>query len=110
MQLSAERALEDKLISTLEPVTGAGNVRASVTLDYDETATDETAEVYDPDKTATLAMQRTDQTTGAQPVAAGVPGTASNAPNTQALPAYRAKPRRPRRPRASRAPTAFRKR
>ena len=64
MQLSAEQALEDKLISTLEPVTGAGNVRASVTLDYDETATDETAEVYDPDKTATLAMQRTDQTTG----------------------------------------------
>ncbi len=91
MQLSAEQALEDKLISTLEPVTGAGNVRASVTLDYDETATDETAEVYDPDKTATLAMQRTDQTTGAQPVAAGVPGTASNAPNTSAtggLPVY----------------------
>ena len=44
--------------------------------------------VYDPEKTATLAMQRTDQTTGAQPVAAGVPGTASNAPNTQALPVY----------------------
>ena len=88
MRLSAEQALEDKLVSTLEPVTGAGNVRASVTLDYDETATDETAETYDPDKTVTLAMQRTDQTTGAQPVAAGVPGTASNAPNTQALPVY----------------------
>jgi flagellar M-ring protein FliF len=88
MRLNAEQALENKLVSTLEPVTGAGNVRASVTLDYDETATDETAETYDPDKTVTLAMQRTDQTTGAQPVAAGVPGTASNAPNTQALPVY----------------------
>ena len=91
MQLSAEQALEDKLVSTLEPVTGAGNVRASVTLDYDATATDETQETYDPDKTVTLAMQRTDQTTGAQPVAAGVPGTASNAPNTSAsggLPVY----------------------
>lgn len=88
MHLSAEQALEDKLVSTLEPVTGAGNVRASVTLDYDDVATDETAETYDPDKTVTLAMQRTDQTTGAQPVAAGVPGTASNAPNTQALPVY----------------------
>ena len=87
-RLSAEQALEDKLVSTLEPVTGAGNVRASVTLDYDETATDETAETYDPDKTVTLAMQRTDQTTGAQSAAAGVPGTASNAPNTQALPVY----------------------
>ncbi len=88
MQLSAEQALEDKLVATLEPVTGAGNVRASVTLDYDPTATDETQETYDPDKTVTLSMQRTEQTTGAQPVAAGVPGTASNAPNTQALPVY----------------------
>jgi flagellar M-ring protein FliF len=33
-------------------------------------------------------MQRTEQTAGAQPVAAGIPGTASNAPNTQALPVY----------------------
>ncbi len=43
MRLSAEQALEDKLVATLEPVTGAGNVRASVTLDYDATATEETA-------------------------------------------------------------------
>ena len=35
LRLTAEQALEEKLISTLEPVTGAGNVRASVTLDYD---------------------------------------------------------------------------
>src|SRR5580658_5068640 len=34
VRLSAEEALEDKLVSTLEPVTGVGNVRASVTLDY----------------------------------------------------------------------------
>jgi len=88
MQLSAEQALEDKLVATLEPVTGVGNVRASVTLDYDATATEETQENYDPDKTATLSMQRTEQSSGAQPVAAGVPGTASNAPNTQALPVY----------------------
>ncbi len=75
MQLSAEQALEEKLIATLEPVTGAGNVRASVTLDYDAAATDETQENYDPDQTVTLSMQRTEQTSGAQPVAAGVPGT-----------------------------------
>jgi flagellar M-ring protein FliF len=87
-QLSAEQALEDKLVATLEPVTGAGNVRASVTLDYDPTATDETEESYDPDKTVTLEMQRSEQSSGAQPVAAGVPGAASNAPNTQALPVY----------------------
>jgi flagellar M-ring protein FliF len=88
MQLSAEQALEEKLIATLEPVTGAGNVRASVTLDYDPAATDETEESSDPDQTVTLSMQRTEQSSGAQPVAAGIPGTASNAPNSQALPVY----------------------
>jgi len=88
MQLSAEQALEEKLIATLEPVTGAGNVRASVTLDYNPAATDETQESYDPDQTVTLSMQRTEQSSGAQPVAAGVPGTASNAPNSQTLPVY----------------------
>ncbi len=88
MRLSAEQALEDKLVATLEPVTGAGNVRASVTLEYDATAIDETEESYDPNKTVTLSTERTEQSTGEQPVAAGVPGTASNAPNTQALPVY----------------------
>jgi len=88
LQLGAEQALEEKLISTLEPVTGVGNVRASVTLDYDPDALEETKESYDPAQSATLWMERTEQTTGAQPVAAGVPGTASNAPNSQTLPVY----------------------
>jgi flagellar M-ring protein FliF len=88
MELSAEQALEQKLVATLEPVTGAGNVRAAVNLEYDAAATEETDENYDPDQTVTLSMQRTEQTAGAQPVAAGIPGTASNAPNAQALPVY----------------------
>ena len=88
LRLNAEQVFEEKLISTLEPVTGAGNVRASVTLDYDASASEQTEETYDPDQTVTLSMQRTEQTAGPQPVAAGVPGTASNAPNSQTLPVY----------------------
>lgn len=88
LELAAEQNLEDKLIATLEPVTGAGNVRASVVLDYDPSATDTTQEIYDPSQTVTLSMQRTEQVSGPQPVAAGVPGTASNAPNSNALPVY----------------------
>ena len=88
LRLSAEQALEEKLVATLEPITGAGNVRASVTLDYNPAETDETEERYDPDQTVTVSMQRTEQSAGAQPVAAGVPGAASNAPNSQALPVY----------------------
>ncbi len=86
VQLAAEQSLEEKLISTLEPVTGAGNVRASVTLDYNPAASDETQESYDPNQSVTLSMQRTEQASGAQAVAAGVPGASSNAPNTQAVP------------------------
>ncbi len=88
LRLSTEQALEAKLIETLEPVTGVGNVRASVTVDYDPTATDTTEETFDPDQVVTLSMQRTEQATSAQPVPAGVPGTATNAPNAQALPVY----------------------
>jgi flagellar M-ring protein FliF len=89
MELSAEQVLEDKLVATLEPVTGMGNVRASVSLDYDTQTAEETDESYDPAKTVTLSLERTEQTTGAQPVAAGVPGVASNAPNAQAaVPVY----------------------
>jgi flagellar M-ring protein FliF len=88
LRLNAEQVLEEKLVSTLEPVTGQGNVRASVTLDFDGAATEEMEETFDPDQTATASMQRSEQTTGGQPVAAGVPGTASNAPNSQTLPVY----------------------
>ncbi len=88
IELSAEQALEDKLIATLDPVTGAGNVRASVTLDYNTESTEETDENYDPSRTVTLSLERTQQSSGGQTAASGVPGVASNAPNTQALPVY----------------------
>src|SRR5579862_609062 len=88
MRLGAEQALEEKLVSTLGAVTGAENVRASVTLDYDDSASDQTQETYDPTQSAPLSMQRTETTSGGQLVASGVPGVASNAPNTQALPVY----------------------
>jgi len=88
LQLNAEQALEDKIIATLEPVTGSGNVRASVTLDFDPDAVEETREIYDPTQSAPLSMERTEQSTGGQPVPAGIPGAASNAPNAQALPVF----------------------
>jgi flagellar M-ring protein FliF len=84
MRLSAEQALEDKLVATLEPVTGRGQ-RARL----GDARLRSRGRRGDPGdlrsrKDGDASMQRTEQTTGAQPVAAGVPGTASNAPNTQA--------------------------
>ncbi len=78
-----ELALTQKLIDTIEPVAGVGNVRASVNLEYDRTSSDEVDETYDPTSSATLSMQRTEQSAGGQSPPAGIPGTASNAPNVQ---------------------------
>jgi flagellar M-ring protein FliF len=78
-----EQELAAKLIETLEPVAGAGNVRASVNVDYDSSTADEVDETYDPNNVVTLSMQRSDQTSGTQSGPTGVPGTVSNAPNVQ---------------------------
>lgn len=80
-QAAREEALSRQVIATLEPVAGAGNVRASVNVAYDTASSTETDETYNPNQTATLTLQRSEQITGPQPVPAGVPGTTSNAPN-----------------------------
>ncbi len=76
-----EQQLADRLIATLDPVAGRDNIRASVNVDYDISSSDETQEVYDPKGTVMVSAERSDQSNGGQPRAAGIPGTASNAPN-----------------------------
>lgn len=88
LRLGAEQALEQKVVATLEPITGQGNVRASATIDYDSETLEETSESYDPAQSATLSMERSEQTAGGTPIASGVPGTASNTPNSQSLPVF----------------------
>src|SRR6201995_4365112 len=43
-----EQELAAKLVETLEPVAGVGNVRASVNVDYDSSTADEVDETFDP--------------------------------------------------------------
>jgi flagellar M-ring protein FliF len=76
----AEQAMEAKLVAMLEPLVGAGNVRAVVNTSYDQGAEERTDEVYDPALTATLSAEKTEQTNGSAAKAQGVPGTASNTP------------------------------
>jgi flagellar M-ring protein FliF len=73
-----EQELAEKVVETLEPAAGVGNVRASVNIAYDANSADELDETYDPAQTATLAMQRNAQTNGQAAGAWGVPGTTSN--------------------------------
>ncbi|HZZ40450.1 MAG TPA: flagellar basal-body MS-ring/collar protein FliF [Acidobacteriaceae bacterium] len=77
-----QQELASRIVETLEPVAGTGNVRASVNVDYDLNSADEQDETYDPAQTAALSMQRSEQTSG-QPAAAGIPGTASNSPQAK---------------------------
>jgi flagellar M-ring protein FliF len=81
-----ETAIAERIVDTLAPVVGADHVKSSVTIDYDPNSGDTTQEVYDPNATAVLASQTSeDQSTGAAPI--GIPGTASNVPSAPPTPA-----------------------
>jgi len=77
-----EAALSERLVQTLEPVVGAGRVRASVRMEYDLSSSEEQQETFDPTKTAALSTQRSEERSAA--AAGGVAGTASNVPDTSA--------------------------
>lgn len=78
--------LSSRLMSTLEPVVGAGKIRASVNVDYDRGTTDESQEKYDPTVSAVLSDQKSEDNSTGSAVTSGVPGTASNIPTKQPKP------------------------
>jgi len=81
-----ETALAEKIAQTLAPVVGSDHVKSSITVDYDSTAQDSTEETYNPAGSAVLSSQISQETAGdLQP--SGIPGTASNAPNSTGAPA-----------------------
>jgi flagellar M-ring protein FliF len=81
-----ESALAEKIVQTLAPVVGNDRVKSSITIDYDGTAQDSTEETYNPAASAVLSSQISQETAGdLQPT--GIPGTASNAPNSTGAPA-----------------------
>ena len=84
-QGDAEQAMETRLVAILEPLAGAGNVRATVNLSYDQSSEERTDEVFDPTQSAPLSIQKTEQTAGGSRAAQGVPGTASNTPAAAVL-------------------------
>jgi flagellar M-ring protein FliF len=77
-----ESTLAERIVQTLAPVVGSDRVKSSVTIDYDPTSGESTQELYDPNTTAVLTSQTSQETVGdLEP--AGIPGTPSNAPNSQ---------------------------
>jgi flagellar M-ring protein FliF len=82
-----EESYQRRIIELLEPVVGAGRVRATVTADLDFTQTEETRENYDPQKTAVRSEQTANDTRKGGDGAEGIPGALSNQPpNTSGAP------------------------
>lgn len=80
-----ETQLAERLVQTLSPVVGSEHIKSSITIDYDPTSGESTQELYDPNSTAVLSSQISQETVGdLEP--AGIPGTPSNTPNSQANP------------------------
>jgi flagellar M-ring protein FliF len=79
-EADAEQAMENKLVAMLEPLAGAGNVRAVVKVSYDQASEERTDEVYDPALVVPVNVQKSEQSSVAAGRASGVPGTASNTP------------------------------
>ena len=83
-QLEYTRKLEEsyqrRIIELLEPLVGAGRVRATVTADLDFTVTEETHENYDPQKTAVRSEQTSNEARKGGDGVEGIPGALSNQP------------------------------
>ena len=75
-----EESYQQRIIDLLEPILGAGRVRATVTADMDYTVTEETRENYDPQKTAVRSEQTSNEMRKGGDGAEGIPGALSNQP------------------------------
>jgi len=76
---TVEKDTQNKIASTLDPLLGEEHFRAGVSAEVDLTSADQNEEIYDPQKSALLTSQTT-QDGPALPGASGVPGTPSNVP------------------------------
>jgi flagellar M-ring protein FliF len=81
-----EQDLTSKLDATLEPLVGAGRFRASVSAECDLTSGEQNEETFDPARSAMVTSQKTEDTSTTTRAATGIPGTASNLPDSAPRP------------------------
>jgi flagellar M-ring protein FliF len=81
-----EQSLSQRILAILEPIVGAGNVRAQVTADIDFTQSESTAESYTPNQGSAPAAVRSQHLSeapgsgGGGAAVGGTPGALSNQP------------------------------
>jgi len=74
-----EARIENVLVEILEPVVGAGNVRARATVELETASIERIEERYDPNG-AVVRSEQKNKTKASGGSGGGVPGTASNVP------------------------------
>jgi flagellar M-ring protein FliF len=82
-----EQDLASKLDATLEPVIGAGRFRTAVSADCDITSGEQSEETFDPTHSVMVSSQKTEDVSSQARPASGIPGTASQLPDTTPRPA-----------------------
>jgi flagellar M-ring protein FliF len=82
---SVEKDVQSKIAATLEPLLGVDHFRAGVSAEVDLTSADQSEESYDPQKSA-IVTQQSSEDGPALPAASGVPGTPSSLPRPTATP------------------------
>src|SRR5208282_6824430 len=52
-----ETAMAERVVQVLTPIVGADHVKSSVTIEYDPTSGESTQDLYDPNSSAVLTAQ-----------------------------------------------------
>ncbi|HXJ96869.1 MAG TPA: flagellar basal-body MS-ring/collar protein FliF [Terriglobia bacterium] len=78
-----EAALSQKIVDTLGPLAGPGQVRANVTVEYENGSNESTQESYDTNDSVVLTSQMTADDATFAASTQGVPGSTSNVPQAQ---------------------------
>lgn len=82
---AVEHDLAVKISSTLEPLLGADKFRTGVSADIDMTSGEQSEETFDPSKSVMTSSQKMEDSSGTTRLNPGIPGTAANLPQEQAV-------------------------
>jgi flagellar M-ring protein FliF len=93
-----EHDLVAKISSTLEPLLGADKFRTGVSADIDMTSGEQSEETFDPSKSVMTSSQKMEDQSGTTRVNPGIPGTAANLPQQQAVASNTQQPAQPTQP------------
>jgi len=86
LRQNLEKDLSNRIINLLEPIVGAGKVRANCIADLDFSRSERTEEKYDPQSAVIRQQSITEERQGDGLTISGIPGVRSAQPNTQAQP------------------------